>query len=1213
MKMLDIVLHAHNPLTADEIANLDRMGLHLVSSLGEQIYRVRGTSDASLAELQVLSYVADVSEFAPQEKLDEALIQEAHQVTVAAMGAPAPTVSVLVSLDRHAADVSATLDSLTQIGEVKESTKRRVLVKVSTDKINEVATLPGVLAAEIEPENRTQNNIARNLTRTGPVADNLNLDGSGEIVGVADSGLDTGVNNAGLLADFAGRVVNIRATVNKAVFGVADGADLNNHGTHVSGSILSDGANSNGNLRGMAPAAQLTMLSMGPDNSTSLNVPFDLITGVFQDAYDDGARLHSNSWSSNAVNAPYTAFSEDVDQFIRDNPDMLILIAAGNAGPGASTVRSPGTAKNCLTVGASESVRPLPTFISINPNLQDTDFNSITPNVDFPLQTQPTWDQQADNADDIANFSGRGPTVDDRIKPDLVAPGSWILSCRSTVSTADVGPDGLSHQVLENPPGSGNFPYADDADGMATHGEAVGRGLPGASFFGTWDQNTPDAPPGSGPNYQQNYFYDSGTSMATPITTGTAVLLRQYLRQRRGITNPSAALMKAMLVNGATVPAGASNVPDNNRGFGWLNLENTLTPAPTGQQAYSDDVDLAVATDDIRSFSIQLAQTGHPFRITLVWNDEPGSGIQNKLYLRVIAPDGTVSDGDVTPFPTVSNNVQRVHIETPIAGTYTIEVHGIEVLFGIDAHPGQIRQDFALAIINGIGFSPEPVDISQVIDKSGSMGSYGYMESAKERAKQLVDMLRINDRTGTVAFNGTASPIHAVVPIDGLLTQNAIKTDIDGIMSGGVTSIGAGLELGQAGLAAGGDASHPQAIVLLSDGHENTPPWVGGGVTDSPPSWYSGSDVRGILPTVSAGTKIYTVSLGVQSDQVLLQDIANATGGVFHAIHSPAEIGKLHEIYVHLQALTGGEVVIAASSDNVDGLNFGEEDTVAGTRAGADKDTVDGALLSDLRGLINISAIFPEPHRLRRLRTTRIHQIPVDESLSSVTMMVSWHDPKIPVSLTLISPSHQTIHTGSPLHFNHLGSSYQFFRIENPEPGRWQMIVRADRTEADTVRRSHAYTWGAYGKSPLGIRYRIPKQLLGLPKLKITASVAGQRKIARTVRFTSSVNVPRLPVHILLKKYRDHLTDIDLPFKLDNPKVDPDLFKLALLDKRMQERGGVSIFRTQLRRLRLTRNNRYTDVIETPLPGLYIVQLAVTGRSRKGFLYRRQTHFNVRT
>ena len=830
MQSLDVQIRTKKPLTPANIASLEDKGLRLVTSLPGNSYRMRGNTNLTLAKLNAMDFVVDATPYDPMDKMDDTL--RSFTVMAAADGLglnDQATVGVLVSLDPQE-DPAVTAASIAQIGELVESSPRRALAKVRVDRVSEIAALPGVTAVEVEPESRLHNNVARTLTGVDTVSTVVGLDGAGEIVGVADSGLDTGVNNAAILADFAGRIVNIRATVNKAAFGVANGADLNGHGTHVSGSILGDGTNSNGKIKGMAPAANITMLSMGPNNGTGLAVPADLTTGVFQDAYADGARLHSNSWGSNNNLGKYTAFSEDVDTFVRANPDLLIMIAAGNAGPGASTVSAPGTAKNCLTVGASESVRPLPATISINPNLQDSDFNAATPKVNVPLSIP--IGPQADNADDIATFSSRGPlndTGDSRIKPDIVAPGTFILSCRSSISTADFGPDGVPHVG-----GITGF-YSDDADGVATHAESVGRGLPGARFFGTWNEFTPDAPAGSGPIYQQNYMYDSGTSMATPITTGAATLLRQYLRQRRGVANPTAALMKAMLVNGATVPAGASNAPDNTRGFGWLNMPNTITPAPTGQQSYSDDINLAVATGDVRHFSVQVADPAFPLRVTLVWSDQPGKGLQNRLYLRVIDPGGTAVDGDVTAFPNPSNNVQRVHIATPVAGTYTIEVHGIEVLFGIGPLLPATRQDFALAIINGIGFSPNPVDIAQVIDRSGSMGFYGFMEPAKERAKQLVDMLRINDRTGVVTFDGAAATVNAVQPIAGFATQDAIKANINGIAVGGVTSIGAGLQRGISELAAGGDPTHPQAIVLISDGHENTPPWVGGGLTDSPP------------------------------------------------------------------------------------------------------------------------------------------------------------------------------------------------------------------------------------------------------------------------------------------------------------------------------------------------------------------------------------------
>jgi hypothetical protein len=66
----------------------------------------------------------------------------------------------------------------------------------------------------------------------------------------------------------------------------------------------------------------------------------------------------------------------------------------------------------------------------------------------------------------------------------------------------------------------------------------------------------------------------------------------------------------------------------------------------------------------------------------MAYTDHPGKGIQNQLYLRVITPAAVMIDGDVTAFPTVSNNVQRVHIDTPAPGVYTIEVHDIDVAHG---------------------------------------------------------------------------------------------------------------------------------------------------------------------------------------------------------------------------------------------------------------------------------------------------------------------------------------------------------------------------------------------------------------------------------------------------------------------------------------------------------------------------------------------------
>jgi hypothetical protein len=1199
MPFLDAVIHVSRTPTPDDLEQLQGMGLKIAAALDTRHFRVRGISEAGPATLETLPFVVSAAAFEPSLKLDKKLRARSLTAGVAARAAAAAEeapVSVLVAIDPDI-DPAATADALGRIGELKATSPRRVLVEVAPSRLQELASVPGVVTAEPEPENKIQNNVARGLLQVAPTAPDMSLDGGGEIVGVADSGLDTGVDDASMLADFQGRVVSIRATVDKSGFGVADGADLNNHGTHVAGSILGDGSRSNGSLAGMAPAARVTMLAMGPDNGTGLSVPWDLTTGVFQDAYDDGARLHNNSWSSGGSAGAYLAYASDVDEFIRDHPDMLIVFAAGNDGDGVGSVTSPGTAKNCLTIGACESERPLPGTISINPNLQDTDFDPATADQPSPL-TWADYDEQADDADDIADFSGRGPTDDGRIAPDLVAPGTFILSCRSSISTADVGPDGFGYF----PPITGW--YADDADGVATHAEAVGRGLPGAPFYGTWDQTTPPCPPGSGAACQENYFYNSGTSMAAPLTTGCLALLRQYLRQQRGVSNPSAALMKALLINGATVPAGDSNDPDNDRGFGWVNLHNTLRPAPTGSQAFADDPDLALATGETRSFSVLLAQTGYPFRVTLTWTDRQGSGIQNHLYLRVITPGGAVIDGDVTGYPTVSNNVQRVHIDAPAAGVYTIEVHGIAVTFGIDAFLPAIRQDFALAVRNGLGFSPDPVDSCQIIDRSGSMGTFGYMEPVKERAKQFVDVLRINDRAGAVAFNQGAMPVHAVVPIDGFATKEAIRAGIDALSDGGSTSIGAGLQLGLAQLTVGGDPAHDQALVLLSDGHENTAPWVGGGATDSPPSWYTGSDISEILPTLPPDLPVYTVSLGEQSDMVLLQDIATLTGGVFHAVHSAADIGKLHEIYIHLQALTGGEEVVVSGVDAVSAVRVAGSGEGAGAPVGTHR--MQNVLTAD-------SPLDLSPDRLKRLVKRREHKVPVDDTIDSVTFVVSWHDTKRPVTLSVVAPSGQVYKPGSAECVNQAGSSYHYFRVEDPEPGEWIMRVRSGKSREPRTQIYHAdYTYGAYGKSPLRLRYELPKKLIGVRKLKIATRLLGQKEHARNLRYKAYLKTPYEPVTKLLKRYRRQLGGLVPDLRPDSPKLSKDLLGLVALDQRLRAQGKKSLFRNRTRRIRLTRNNRYTDTLKINVTGLQQARLTALGSTKRGYAFQRLRVLDIR-
>jgi hypothetical protein len=162
-------------------------------------------------------------------------------------------------------------------------------------------------------------------------------------------------------------------------------------------------------------------------------LPLDL-NELFQQAYDEGARIHNNSWGA-ATRSTYTMNSDEVDEFVATHPDMLVVVAAGNEGTAAKpsnsphgfvdwlSVGAPGTAKNAITVGASRSNRSDGPFAN-------TTWKNAWPN-DFP--DPPIANENiSGNSECLAAFSRRGPSDDRRIKPDVVAPGTDILSTKSS-------------------------------------------------------------------------------------------------------------------------------------------------------------------------------------------------------------------------------------------------------------------------------------------------------------------------------------------------------------------------------------------------------------------------------------------------------------------------------------------------------------------------------------------------------------------------------------------------------------------------------------------------------------------------------------------------------------------------------------------------------------------------------------------------------------
>jgi hypothetical protein len=289
--------------------------------------------------------------------------------------------------------------------------------------IGAVRDLPGLVWADVQPPVRLQNSESVWRCQAGrpaatPVFDH-GLHGEGQIIGIMDTGIDIdhchfadNLNGLPALNDDAGISVN---PLHRKVLAVdfyweedwpAPGPgswDDHGHGSHVAGSAAGDdGADGrHQGFDGMAPAARLVIQDGGAAVDDCADLPglgclLRPLEPVLQQAYDQGARIHTNSWGDEENFLPlgrYTERTADVDRFIWHHRDFLVFFAGGNAGPGDNTVISPATGKNVVGVGATEHG-----------------------DVEPPC---------------VATFTSRGWTNDGRIKPDVVVPGRWVASTSS--------------------------------------------------------------------------------------------------------------------------------------------------------------------------------------------------------------------------------------------------------------------------------------------------------------------------------------------------------------------------------------------------------------------------------------------------------------------------------------------------------------------------------------------------------------------------------------------------------------------------------------------------------------------------------------------------------------------------------------------------------------------------------------------------------------
>lgn len=513
------------------------------------------------------------------------------------------------------------------------------------------------------------------------------LTGEGQIIGIGDTGIDwdmcffndssvplpinkIDMRHRKIVGYYTVKVVQADGTIKET--NTKDYAS--GHGTHTSGSIVGSVMHYDPermkqlkDYNGMCPNAKVIFTDlMGDDNS--LMIPKSLYSEYFPVPYAGGARIHSNSWGCAfpvscaydckcifTINYPelgirvgdpvdesmclktfgkscckycnqYSSQTAEVDRFVQENDDMVILFAAGNTGhfSASGTVSAPATCKNCLSVGASQTsnqnfmdaINHIDIVEILNilklPNVEaccsfshsDASYQKRVREACCPAtQKEKFQDKKLFNENNMAFFSSRGRTYDKRFKPEVVGPGFQVQSTHSDGNITSYQ-CGISQPALNN-----------DASVLTM----------------------------------------KGTSMATPIIAGTAGLLREYLIKgyypsgspvsNNSMMSPSSALIRGMIIHSTSPLTGSldfdyhgnlldlskEKYPNHYTGYGLVTLKNVLKFKESNFELYLNDRKW-ISNLETQKYCFQMTQSSS-LKVTLIWTDTASSPASEKSLI----------------------------------------------------------------------------------------------------------------------------------------------------------------------------------------------------------------------------------------------------------------------------------------------------------------------------------------------------------------------------------------------------------------------------------------------------------------------------------------------------------------------------------------------------------------------------------------------------
>ncbi len=422
------IVQSRGPISAAFRAALQSAGGQVVSYIPNNAYLVQ-MSASSAGMLSANSLVQAVLPYEPYYKLQPSLLALAAQDEPLTPGT-ALTLG-LFSIGAAQTEAQLVADGYRVVStDVSPFGPVLRVVPPSIDNWIQAATVPGVQYMGKGYLRQPANDLARVTlgisTNTTTSANWLGLSGANVMVDVNDSGIDAQHPDFGtrVFGDFANSLT-----------------DTNGHGTHVAGIIAGSGLESStvttppqgsvsgADFRGKAPAANL--FSVGN------------IYGGISDQYLQeepaltNALISNNSWvyggdtEYDLAAASYDAATRDALPTRTGAQPVLFVFAAGDDGSGGTdgtggnedSIESPGTAKNVITVGGLEQLRDIT--------------NIVTVVTDGVTNASAIWEPETDSGTQVADYSARGNVgvntegAFGRFKPDVVAPGSWVVSTSS--------------------------------------------------------------------------------------------------------------------------------------------------------------------------------------------------------------------------------------------------------------------------------------------------------------------------------------------------------------------------------------------------------------------------------------------------------------------------------------------------------------------------------------------------------------------------------------------------------------------------------------------------------------------------------------------------------------------------------------------------------------------------------------------------------------